>query len=157
MPIPKLVSGFVQLDVGVEPRASNWIARLALATELPTVQSSTIDRVRRRPASARFELGRRFRSPSWWFQPALGAGVVLSSVTALDLPGEPSLLRLHPEAVLTLGLGYPVAPTFALRLEIGGTLLLDRDHYLIEPQGEVALSPRATITAGLGAEFFSKL
>ncbi len=154
---PSLTAAFGQIDATYRPRRGPLVARLLVSIESPTIQSNAPDRVERTAATTRIEAGLRLVSHRLWLQATAGAGLVVSSVAALDLTDRPSMLRAHPAFALSLAAGLRFAGSWSVRAEAAALGLPLADAYRIEPDGVVARSPRSSVLLGVGLEMDTNL
>jgi hypothetical protein len=158
-PDPALVSALGQLELGFRPVGSRFLGRLVVSMASPTTQDETDDRVRVRQYGFRLDGALRWGGSHhrWWLQPALGAGVELLEVTAVDLSPDRSVRRVHPVAALAVAGGRRLGGGFSLRAE--ATLLLSpwSDRYLIGAVGEVGRSPWASLLFLAGLQFETRV
>ena len=143
-----------QIDLGLRLPWLALVTRVAATLDTTTAQSESPNRVERRDVRLRLELGRRW-TPSggrWWLQPAVGGGVSLAAVRAVDVVGQPGQLR--PLALLSFGIsgGWRLWSRTGARLEAQLSYLPWADSYRITPVGEVARSPRLAAMLALGIE-----
>jgi hypothetical protein len=142
-------------------RRGSWGLFLAAGLAAPTTQEArsqdAVDHVRRSELSFRLDFSRLFAGRTFWIEPGLGASILLSQVTALDLPGRPSVARsdFGPDAILVVGAHLSAALSVAASMT--GAYLLRQDRYTISPEGTVARSPSARLTMGLGFRYERKL
>lgn len=134
------------------PRLRGVRLRLALHATSVTTQQSPTDHIERWTTGLRVGGGWRFERHGWFLQPGVALALLFAHVTALDLAGQPSIVRLHPGADFSLVAGVPIGGRFSLRAEIATTLFPSADRYLIDPVGEVGSSPRVTSMVGLGLQ-----
>jgi hypothetical protein len=156
-PDPRLVSALGQLEIGFRPAESRFLGRVVVSMASPTTQDATDDRVRVRQYGFRLDGALRWSGERGWLQPALGAGVELLDVTALDLSPDRSVRRVHLVAALALAAGYRVGGGLSLRAET--TLLLSpwSDRYVIGAVGEVGRSPWACLLFLVGLQLETKV
>jgi hypothetical protein len=127
--------------------------RVAVAGETPTRQSAGTDRVERVAFHGRLDLGWRLRGRRLWAQPFVGGALVLSRVEALDLPQQPSQVRVQGAAALGFDAATHLSEAVSLRLELVTMLFPSTDRYVIDQVGVVAQSPRVTFMSSLGLQF----
>ncbi len=139
---------FGSLEVGAG-LTRNWAARVAVARNPATNHGLVFWDEH---LSGRIELLRRRAGASRFLSPALGAGLVMSTVEPLTGWSQTRVTRLHP--VLTGGLvgGYALASFLVLRAELDFQLFPWADRYLLESEGEIGSSPRAIASFGVGLE-----
>jgi hypothetical protein len=145
------VAPMVELGVGVEPRRLGVSFELTLASQLPRTQGREPDRVRVWSSYALsrvgFPLGTRPR-----FRPWGAVGLLMSQARASDVPDSSSQTSWSGLVGGGLETGFTISQGWRGRLELGWVVLLTRDHYRIEPEGEVDAGPRSFLTATLGLE-----
>jgi hypothetical protein len=142
---------FAQLDGGYRFRGP-WHARAAVQLDSRT-QTSDEMTVETSALSARAEAGRQWTSERVWLRSSAGIGAVVFDVRIPELTGEPRVRRLHPIVTGAVAGGVELAPRLSLRAEIGAVLRPVVDRYLSETADEVARSPRAGVSMGVGLEW----
>jgi hypothetical protein len=159
-PEPLLVSALGQLELAVQPAGSRLLGRAVVSMASPTTQqiaTTTDDRVRVRQYGVRLDGALRWSGERWWLQPALGAGIEVLDVTALDLLPEASIQRVHPVVALAVAAGRHLGAGLSLRAEATLQLSPWSDRYLIGSVGEVGRSPRVSLIFLAGLQFETKV
>jgi hypothetical protein len=129
-------------------------ARLQLAVEAPSVQDPTGQPIQLQRSGMTAGLAYRAESARTWIRPALLAGASLWRVQAQNL-NEGARFSLQPTVGASTALGWRVGEATSLRLELGATLFLTADRYLVVPGEPVAQSPRFLLATSLGIEWAS--
>jgi hypothetical protein len=145
---PSLTAWSGEAAVGVRYRS--WATGVVASYASPTTQEAGVDRVRRTELGVRLEVAYRFPSRLLWVEPGAAFYALGSSVTALDLSGEPSTSRLDFGVGPSALAGISLTPAISLTASGAAALLFRRDQYEIEPAGVVARSPAARFFLGLG-------
>lgn len=87
-----------------------------------------------------------------WLDVRGGVGVALGWARANELADSSPAASWTPVGLLGLRGGYG-PPSFVVWLEVGGTALVKRDRYVVDPFGDVGLGPRWYLQTLLGARF----
>lgn len=140
-----------QLDVTWR---SDWRdARVRVA--LDWGEAATLDgaggTVSRAPRAIHATVGRRAATERVWLGAAAGAGLVISSIDASDGLGPITTVRFHPAGIAVVDAGVAIAAGVSVRLSVTGALFPERDRYTMSGV-ELAMSPRASLFAGLGLD-----
>ena len=136
-----------QLDLGVT-RADRWGAQLSLAR--PATTTSGIAMLERTQTMASMRITRQWSGHRLWFTHSLGAGVVVSSVAAVDVG---SLRRIHPFVVAGVTSGVRLSAGLSIVGDLAAHALPIADTYTASQRGEIGQSPRAVVSLGLGLRF----
>ncbi len=89
-----------------------------------------------------------------WFRPAVLAGVAAWRVDALEIEG-PTRLRVQPIVTAVAAAGVRLGRGLSLRVDVGLTTYLRTDRFLVQPDEEIARSPRTALAIGAGIEWAS--
>ena len=147
---PKLIAIAGSLDLNVRLAGP---VRLQLV--VGGVTSTNQERASRiRTYSLNGQLGAVLRLDQTWgfVQPGLGAGLVLTRVTARELEGRPTRTRYYPSITGSFTVGLCIAGPVSFVADLGIVLLPSGDSYVIEPLGVVGQSPLATFSLGFGLQ-----
>jgi hypothetical protein len=109
------------------------------------------ERIEIQGTSLAIGLGLRLDRGRLWLRPALLAGAAAWRADAIGIENPP-LVRVHPFATGLTAAGVRLAEAVSLRVEVGQTLFLRRDRYLVMPDLEVARSPRTALSVEVGVE-----
>lgn len=129
-------------------------ARLQLAIEAPSVQKPTGQPIQLQRSGMTAGLAYRAESARAWIRPAILAGASMWRVQAQNL-NEGARFSVQPTVGASAALGWRLTEATSLRLELGATLFLTADRYVVAPGDPVAESPRFLLGTNLGIEWAS--
>jgi hypothetical protein len=121
----------------------------------PSTQGMEPARVRLATGAARLELSWRWGEGDWWLEPGVGAGVVATRATPVDLEQGRAITRWHPLLCAGAAIGRQLVGAWSARAEIGGSVHPRGDEYVIDPAGVVGRTPLGAVSVGLGLQWES--
>jgi len=133
----------------------HWGLQLEVVGALPQIQNGAAanDRVKSQAFLLALTLAHRaLLGDTLWIEPRSGIGARIVGLRALDIPAVTEL-TVRPMWEFGLASGLQLGPNWSPRLDVVGDLILDQEHYVIDPRGVVGQGPRVLLLATLGAEF----
>ncbi len=157
---PTISAAAADIELSWHSADGPWLGRLGVSVAAPTTQTLADadtdlapQRVERWPAGIHATVGVRAMRTPWLYEAGIGAGLVATRVTALDLDDRPSQLRAQPVVTLHVALARTLWGRLRLRAELGARGYVRRDRYRVAPLAGVVRSPRFEVLAKLGIEF----
>jgi hypothetical protein len=139
----------VQVGAGTEVPSVPIATELALATTLPTVSGSGPDRVWRWGSQGVLRVGVPLVG-TWHYQPWLGVGLAGARVRALDVPAPPTKTTMTSMVEAGLEIAWPLSAAWHGRFEVGCSILMIRNTYRVDPDGEIGRGPRVVCATLIG-------
>ncbi|GAB4522860.1 MAG: hypothetical protein Tsb0020_41250 [Haliangiales bacterium] len=156
---PTLSATGADIELSWHSPSGPWLGRLGVSVAAPTTQTLADDdtdlaaqRVERWPAGIHAAVGVRTARAPWFYEAGVGAGLVATRVTALDLADRPSQLRTQPVVTLHVALARALWGRLRLRAELDARGYARRDRYRVAPLAGAVRSPRFEVLAKLGIE-----
>lgn len=142
---------FIELEATFAVRKSAGVrVVLDLGEHVSQPGFATIDR---RQSALRAELETGARRGPLWLTVGAGGGLSVSTVGVPSDDGHPVVTRLHPVMSSTLMLGANATRSISVRAHLGLSIFPVTDRYVTATMGEIARSPRATLSFGVGLRF----
>ncbi len=139
----------VEVGAGTDVHSVPISTELALATTWPTISGSGLDRVRRWGNQGVLRVGVPLVG-ALRYQPWLGLGLAVARLHALDVPAAPTKTTMTSMVEAGLEIAWPLGAAWHGRFDVGCSVLMLRDTYLVDPDGEIGRGPRVVCATLIG-------
>jgi hypothetical protein len=143
------VTSQIELGGGMDFPTVPMSTELAFATTWPTTSGVDPRRVKRWSSQGLVRIGMPY-SNRLRYRPWAGLGLTFAQLRALDVAAAPT--RTTRAAIIGAGLelAWPIGRGWWGRLDVGCLVLLPRDVYRVEPDGEIGHGPRVVCSSMIG-------
>jgi len=148
LPSATLTPG-IEIGAGADVPSVPISTELALATTWPTISGSGLDRVQRWGSQGALRVGLPLVG-ALRYRPWLGVGLSAARLHALEVPAAPTKITMTSIVEAGLELAWPVSTTWHGRFDIGCSVLMFRDTYQVDPDGEIGRGPRVVCATLIG-------